>query len=98
MLYCNNVLTSFYRMVTIFQMANVLHVTVILLAPTIVFVIRPVASVVACQMLRVGDVMQHRQDFSSDRLTTPDLKQKAFPIRRYHTECIEEALMLSLLP
>jgi len=70
-------------MVTIFQIINVSHVTVTLLAPVVVFAIRPVASVVAGQTLGTGDVMQHKLDFSSRHLTLSDLKPKILPTQRY---------------
>ena len=91
LMYCTNVHDhTCYRMTTISLTVNVSHVIVILLAPIIIFVIRPVASVVACQTLRVEGAICHSQGFSSGHLTTSGLKQKTFPIQRYHMVCVEE--------
>ena len=90
LMYCTNVLTSCYRMATIYPAVSVSFAIVTLLALTKASVIRLVDSVVACQTLRVEGAIDHNQDFSSGRLTTSGLKQKAFPIQRYNTVCNEE--------
>ena len=67
---------------TISIMVNVSNVNATLLAPIIVFVIKPVASVAVCQTSRVEGAMQPNPDFSSGHLIISDLKQKIFPIQR----------------
>lgn len=88
--------TIYYRMDTTCQIINAFHVTVILLAPTTLCVVRPVASVAVGPILRAGGAMLHRMDFISEHWITSDLKLKVFPIQRYYYQEKQECLLILL--